>query len=455
MEESFSILDTAGGPRLRIEGLAARGFQGEEVEPDVWVCPLTATNAEALRRALPWTAPTTVGLRKSVGCGDRLGLATPGHIRAVLDGDMFPVFAQQSIREMMRTDRTPQDVIDDATWAVFAMDYRSGYGSDADHLKNTEVIDQGIAAGFVGFTLDPGDHVDNAAHTDDRETLASKYQALPWEQLETTPGDMMETYLGPSMVGEVETIMVYRAACKYVGAILDAAAMARHIAERMGNQEYDLEISVDETETPTSPFEHYFIASELLRLGVTFHGLAPRFIGDFEKGVDYIGDLETFDVDFARHARIAQKLGPYKLSIHSGSDKFSIYGIIAKHANPYVHLKTAGTSWLEAMRVIALREPALMREMLTYALACYPEDRASYHVSAEIAKVPVDLPDERLSELLDQFDARQVLHVTFGTLLAKYREPFYATLRANQDVYSDVLKAHIDRHIQPFVAEEA
>ncbi|MFC1959581.1 tagaturonate epimerase family protein, partial [Chloroflexota bacterium] len=435
MEKSFLLVEVADGPRLRVEGVAARGFHGEEVEPEVWLCPFTAANAAALRRVLPWTAPTTVGLRKSVGCGDRLGLATPGHIRAVLDGDMFPVFAQQSIREMVRSDRTPQDVIDDATWAVYAMDYRGGYGSDADHLKNTEVIDQGIAAGFVGFTLDPGDFVDNDAHTDDRETLQRKYQALPWDKLKTTPAELLESYLGPSIVGEADTVMVYRAACKYGAAILDATAMAQHISRRMGDQEYDLEISVDETETPTSPFEHYFIASELIRLGVTFHGLAPRFIGDFEKGVDYIGDLEAFEVDFARHARIAQKLGPYKLSIHSGSDKFSIYGIIAQHANPYVHLKTAGTSWLEAMRVIALREPNLMREMLAYALECYPEDRVSYHVSAEMAKVPVDLPDERLAELLDQFDARQVLHVTFGSLLAKYREPFYATLRANQDVY--------------------
>jgi hypothetical protein len=454
MAEVFSIVDTPEGPRLKIVGdEPARGFHGVETEADVWLCPLDANNAAMLRRALPWTAPQAVGLRKSVGCGDRLGLATPGHIAAVLDGDMFPVFAQQSIREMARTDRTPQDVMDDVTWAVLAMDYRTGFGADADHLKNTEVIDKGIAAGFTGFTLDPSDFVDNAAHTDDLATLEAKYQALPWDRLEITPAELLDRYTGEGLVGDVTAEMVYRAACKYGAALADAVDMARHIAQEMDDQAYDLEVSVDEAEVPTSPVEHFFIASELTRLGVKFHGLAPRFVGRFEKGVDYIGDLAEFEADFADHARIARELGPYKLSIHSGSDKFSIYGIIAAQANPYVHLKTAGTSWLEALRVVAMQAPGLMRDMLAFALDCYPRDRATYHVSAEIAKVPIDLPDDQLPTLLDQFDARQILHVTYGSLLDEFKDRFFAVLRANQEPYREVLKVHFDRHIQPFKGE--
>ncbi|MBN1564234.1 MAG: hypothetical protein JXA10_10370, partial [Anaerolineae bacterium] len=172
--------------------------------------------------------------------------------------------------------------------------------------------------------------------------------------------------------------------------------------------------------------------------------------GKFEKGVDYIGDLDVFEQDFAVHAEIARQLGPYKMSIHSGSDKFSIYPIIARHTGQYVHLKTAGTSWLEALRVLAIHDVPLFREMLAYAMACYPTDRATYHVSAELAKVPRDLADGDLPSLLDQFDARQVLHVTFGSLLDEFDGRFFASLRANEDTYHDVLKLHFDKHIQPF-----
>lgn len=449
MTTHFSIVKTAEGKRLKIEGGLPTGFHGQ-ADGDAYLCPLDATNAAALRAALPWTAPTTVGLRKSVGCGDRLGLATPGHILAVVVSDMFPVFPQQSIREMLRAGRTPQNVMDDATWGVFEMNYQSGYGCDADHLKNTDVIDQCVAAGFIGFTLDPSDYVDNDAHTDAPATLSEKFAALPWDRLDITPDALKSRYVGASLAGDISEEALLRAACKYSAALADVAHMARHIDSLMAGRTYDLEVSVDETETPTSPVEHYFIASELMRLGVKFQGLAPRFIGRFEKGVDYIGDLDVFERDFAQHARIARELGPYKLSIHSGSDKFSIYGIIYKHTSQYVHLKTAGTSWLEALRVIAMHDPALFREILDFAIERYPTDKASYHVSADLAKVPGDLPDDQLPSLFDHFDARQVLHVTFGSVLGQFRELLYAALNTHEDTYKQVLKAHFDKHITPF-----
>ena len=93
---------------------------------------------------------------------------------------------------------------------------------------------------------------------------------------------------------------------------------------------------------------------------VSWTGLAPRFPGRFEKGVDYIGDVDAFEADVAIHAAIARQFGPYKLSIHSGSDKFSIYGIAASQTEGLLHVKTAGTSYLEALRVVALRSPAIL-----------------------------------------------------------------------------------------------
>ncbi len=449
---TYAVIKTPEGKRLKIDGALPAGFHGEQ-QGDSWLCPLDEQNAAALREALPWTAPVPVGLQKSVGCGDRLGLATPGHILAVKGTDMFPVFAQQSIREMQRAGRTPQNVMDDVTWGVLEMNFQDGFGSDADHLKNTTVIDECIAAGYTGFTLDPSDHVDNAAHVDDINGLRAKYAALPWDKLDTTPDGLREIYLGDSIAGEITEEVLLRAACKYSAALADVAHMARHIETTMQGRDYDLEVSVDETDTPTSPAEHYFIASELTRLGVNYQGLAPRFIGRFEKGVDYIGNLATFEQDFAAHAKIAQELGPYKLSIHSGSDKFSIYPIIYKHTGPYVHLKTAGTSWLEALRVIAMHEPALFRDILDFAIERYPIDKATYHVSAEIEKVPDDLLDVDLPNLFDNFDARQVLHVTFGSVLGTFREPIYATLNQHDESYKTVLKEHFDKHIAPFLSE--
>ena len=186
------------------------------------------------------------------------------------------------------------------------------------------------------------------------------------------------------------------------------------------------------------------------RLGVRVDGLAPRFIGDFEKGVDYIGDLQGFEDDFAAHARIAREMGPYKLSIHTGSDKFRIYPIIHRHAGELVHLKTAGTSWLEALRVIAMRDAPFFREILALARERFETDRATYHISGRLERVPVNPRDDALPALFEQFDARQALHVTFGSQLDRFRDRLYAALHDREDDYQAVLETHFDRHIAPF-----
>jgi hypothetical protein len=214
-----------------------------------------------------------------------------------------------------------------------------------------------------------------------------------------------------------------------------------------------LEVSVDETETPTSPEEHLFIAAELKRLGVEWVSLAPRYVGGFEKGTDYIGDLDTFDRELAKHAAIARFLGPYKLSIHSGSDKFSVYPLFARHAGELVHLKTAGTSYLEAVRAIGGVDPAFFRDILALALERYDTDRATYHVSAERDRVPdpYGLADDQLAAVLDTFDGREVLHVTFGSILDAYGQRLLETLNRYEEAHYAALEAHFERHLAPFV----
>jgi hypothetical protein len=429
------------------------------------LCPTDHANALALRRALPFTTPITLGLRKSVGCGDRMGLATPGHVRAVRKGSMAPIFAQQSIREMTRTQRTPDQVMDAATWGVFQEGWREGFGADADHLKTLDDVDLCVAAGFTFYTVDPGDHVDNAADAEDPATLRQKVEALPWDLLQASPDDLRRLYLGQRFdVGDFAVTFseeqLLRAAAKYGRAVAHTARMYRHLADQMGNRAFELEMSVDETETPTTIPEHYFVASELRRLGVQWVSLAPRYIGRFEKGVDYIGDLNAFEADFARHTAIARALGPYKLSLHSGSDKFSIYPIASRVAGDLVHLKTAGTSYLEALRAIAGVRPDLFREILAFAFERYGEDRASYHVSADPTQVPTpdQLADTELATVLDDFDGREMLHVTFGSVLTtldargsyRFRDRLLAALEADEEAHYAALEAHFDRHIAPF-----
>ena len=125
-----------------------------------------------------------------------------------------------------------------------------------------------------------------------------------------------------------------------------------------------------------------------------FVSFAPRFVGQFEKGVEFIGDLDALQRDFEIHAAIARALGPYKLSLHSGSDKYSTYPLIAEATKGLVHLKTAGTSWAEALRVIAHHDPDLMREVLALALDSFEANRKSYHLSCDPSADP-DQSDRR------------------------------------------------------------
>jgi hypothetical protein len=281
-----------------------------------------------------------------------------------------------------------------------------------------------------------------------------KIDALPWADLESKPGDLRR-YVGQRVTLEDREIVldeeaVQRAVAKYGAAIAHVTRMYRHLAGT--GAPFELEISVDETETPTTHQEHIFFVHELRRLDVQWVSLAPRYIGRFEKGVDYIGDLDALRADLAGHAAIARALGPYKLSLHSGSDKFSVYPIITEAARGAVHLKTAGTSYLEALRVVARVDPGFFRAILGFARAHYVEDRASYHVSADLDKVPPPetLADERLPDLLEDFDARQVLHVTFGSALAEFRPRLFTFLRAHEEAYTETIARHFVRHLEPF-----
>jgi tagaturonate epimerase len=292
---------------------------------------------------------------------------------------------------------------------------------------------------------------------------------MPWDALEDSSQALAARYLSAPIVCDDQTIAfteetLLRAALKYGRAVAHAVSLYRRLAAAAAGRDFEVEVSVDETELPTTHAEHVYIATELQRLGVRWVSLAPRFIGRFEKGVDYIGDLDAFAADFAVHAAIARALGPYKISLHSGSDKFSVYRVSAELTRGVVHLKTAGTSYLEALRTIAEIQPDMLREIYVFARERYETDRASYHVSAQLdrAPLPKDVTDAALPVLLDQFDAREILHVTFGSVLTeksgasfRFYDRFMALLRANPEAYASNLEAHFIRHLRPFAEVNA
>ena len=441
----------------RTEQLA--GFEGETSSHQggyLLVGPRSPSNVARLRALLTWLAPQPLGLQCSFGFGDRLGLATPGHIRAlrVARPGLRAIFAQQSIREMARTGRGPQQVMDDASWGVFSSGWHLAHGADADHIKTAEDVETCAAAGYTMFTFDPGDHVRDGADSLEGAELGRALEGLPWTALEDSRRSMLERYrhvqpelseLGIAFGDEAAA----RAAVKYGSAMAHAARLYRRLRE-VAPRDREVEISVDETDSPTTHFQHVYIATELARLGLRWVSLAPRFLGRFEKGSDYIGDPAAFEANCAVHAGIARRLGPYKLSLHSGSDKLSIYAAFRRASDALAHVKTAGTSYLEALRTLARTDPGLFRDIYEVARRRYGEDRATYMVSARIEATPdaVRVVDAELPALLDDFHVRQVLHVTFGSALDRFGERLHLALNRDLPAYEDNLERHFVRHLQ-------
>lgn len=423
--------------------------------------PLSATNAAALRAAVDNLRPRPLGIGRSVGTGDRLGLATPGHARAFQEQGqgITPVFAQQSIREMDRLGRTAQQVLDDATFGCVEAGWNGAVGADTDHIKTSEGIDRGLAAGFTTFTLDPGDHV-----VDPDRATGDVTSLVPWRDLEDDAASLVRRYGGHRFEVDGETVTVtgddlLRAAVKYGAAIAETVRMSRHVRDN-ARHDIEIEVAIDETDLVTSVVEHYYFAAELRRLGVQWVSLAPRYADGFEKGVEYLGQVEAFAANLRGHIAVAEQFDGYKISLHSGSDKFSIYPAAVEATKGRIHLKTSGTSYLSALQVAAHQAPDLLREIYGVSRESYRKARASYQVSADVDRTPDphSVSDADLPELVTAFDSRQILHVGYGDVLtavdAAGQRRFDAALREvltfNAELYAEVIADHLGRHLAPF-----
>ena len=417
--------------------------------------------------------PLCLGLEPSFGFGDRTGVATAGHVASMqrAGSGILPIFPQQSIREMARTSRTPADVMNDALQGMVNAGWTGITGADADHLKTTEDVDVTAAVGFTFFTIDPSDFVDAQADNYDEQTLRTKYGEISDQVGWVREYQGKQVTLNNGTIIDLNEEACLRAAVKYGSSLNHALQLSAYIAEvqEAAQRAYEIELSVDETDQPTTLAEHYIIADQCLNHGMKLVSLAPRFIGEFEKGVDFIGDLGALEESLNDHAELARQLGPYKLSLHSGSDKLSMYRLLSKATQGLWHVKTAGTSYLEALRVVALHEKDLFREIVDYSRERYNTDKATYHVHATLEMVPapseIESDIELQREYLELWDdvpqgkgftkpGRQILHCTFGSVLTheKYGPLVADILRQHPDTYTQVLDDHFTRHLEALQA---
>jgi len=455
----FALAASADGPRLLVAGPdgAVRGFEVAERFGSganlVHVCPTSHASADRLRAVLPNAAPSPLASRDTTfGTGDRLGLAGPGHLAAFRRFAASPVLAQQSLRELTLTSRTYEEVLDASTWAVLREGWREPWGADGDHLKTEEWVRRALAIGYTMITADVSDFIRGEwAARSDAEALAQ------WKTLEAgLRRGLEDRYLGaatPLDTGEAvrfapaelaRTVLVYGEAVEH------AARLYRACAAEKGEGRFDFELSIDETATPTTPQAHVFMAREASRRGVVVSSLAPRFVGEFQKGIDYIGDVKEFERSFSVHAALCRALG-HRISVHSGSDKFSVFPIIGRLSRGRFHVKTAGTSWLEALRVVAAADPGLFRDLYAHGRRTYDSARKLYHVTPDLSRLPeaASLPTAAAAALLDDRDARQVLHITYGEMLGvpDLKRRLFELLGAAADGYAAALERHIGRHL--------
>lgn len=459
----FVMAQRQGISHLLLFGPPPPGFVGEPIDTGnlhFTLCHLTAENVRALQTYFSYTIPVTPhGHAITIGLGDRLGLVTGAHIRALEGSSAFPVLAQQSKRELSLTGRSNREMMDSVAWQVFESGYEGGYAADGDHLKTLEEVQSAISDGDTMITLDCSEHINNTATLlSPAEIEAQCRKVFPLKVLESWNQAYANKHIPLDAKHEIYFSQeVLNTLYLIYGKMLDFVETVYQNAIQVSPHPVSLEISIDETAVETTPAAHFFVASELLKKGVIFDSLAPRFCGEFQKGIDYIGDINEFQFAFSIHVQIAEKLG-YKISVHSGSDKFSIFPAIGYLSKGRFHLKTSGTSWVEAVRVIADCNPALFRRMLMFSCEKYQDAKAYYHVSGLVERIPPlnSLLDRELPAMLDDMNVRQVMHITYGFLLPQktpdgdyqFRDEIYRTLHSHQEELNQTITTHIRRHLK-------
>lgn len=410
-------------------------------------------NLKKLTTIFPSLKPLPLGNSASFGFGDRLGIATPAHIRVINEKKgILPVFSQQSVRELNKTNRTFQDTIDSSMWGIFQEGYKSKWGADADHIKNREYFLRAAEQGMTMFTIDISDVLEEDAlnmKTDLIKTKSehdSKYLAKVRKRY---TGKIHKT---SDYILEFDENTIIKIAVTYEKVLDFIEEIFILLKEKTSN--FDYEISLDESNILTLPEAHYFIVNEMQYRGIIFSSLALKFPGTFEKGIDYIGQISEFEKKIKIHSEISRSMGGYKLSLHSGSDKFTIYPIFNKYTGGVFHIKTSGTSWLEALRVIAVCNPDLFRELYDIAVDSFKENKKDYNVNINYTDFPnniVNVCNEELWPLIYDKNIRRVLHIAYGTILRIKKKEIFNVIFNNEEKYYQFLINHLEKHFNALI----
>ena len=397
---------------------------------------LTWENYEKLKSVAP-IAPSPCDGKASFGTGDRLGLVSAAHLDALSRYPVFPVIAQQSPRELARTRRDFRDVLLDAVMGVLESGCAGPFGADADHIKDEEHLMAGAEAGYSMYTLDVSDWLQ-----DPGASPADQLSQLSRRIISDCAGMELATACGESP--EISEEKLLTSALMYEKAL----EQVKHFHGLLGGviRNFDLEVSIDESARDTTPEDHLFVAEYLHRSGIDFTSLAPKFPGQFQKGVDYAGDVTALARSLHGHTALCREIGGYRLSLHSGSDKFSIYPLFAEITEGRFHVKTSGTSWLQAVKVIASVDASLFRELYALCLENLDESKKAYHVSITKEQFPAEPPDG-LSAFLARPDVRQLVLISYGALLDEKRDQIYDTLHRHEEEHCASVARHIERHL--------
>jgi hypothetical protein len=409
----------------------------------------------------------------SFGMGDRFGHQGKAQLRACLmatelGADVVPVW-NKSNREHTFIGTEPSSLRAEADAAVKALGWKKPYHVDADHIR-LETVDRFIAPSDF-FTIDVADTIGKPAAAADVKGFVDRHPELT--------GKLSIPHIDhPLNISRAE---VERVADKFLLAVQDAGKIYRHIAKTKGEANFITEVSMDETDSPQTPHELLIILAALSDEKIPLQTIAPKFTGRFNKGVDYVGDLAQFEKEFNDDlAVIAFAIKKYrlppslKLSVHSGSDKFSIYEPMRRALKKFdagLHIKTAGTTWLEEL--IGLAEAGgdgleIAKEIYAYAIQHVDEFCAPYATVIDIDKqklpsattvngwnsqqfVSALRHDQQNPEYNRSF--RQLLHVSFK-VAARMGDRYYAALKKHEAIVAkNVIENLFDRHMKPLLLE--
>ena len=403
------------------------------------------------------------------GMGDRFGHQGEAQLKAVLEArsagiELYPVW-NKSHREHEIVGSEPASLREEADAAVQAIGWKDSFYVDADHIRMETV--EAFLPGSNFFTLDVADYVGEAP---DAAALAEWIGGL-------------ERYFGARRIEGLDAPLeltreaAEEAGRQYLCAIRKAGELYRHIAKAKGEVPFVTEVSIDETDQPQGPADIFYLLSMMAAESIPVQTVAPKFTGRFNKGVDYAGDLKQFGSEFhadlcvIRYAVSEFGLpGSLKISVHSGSDKFSLYPVIGRLILEHgagLHVKTAGTTWLEEVIGLARAGGAgldIAKDIYAGGLEHYDALTAPYRTVIDIDsdKLPAvetvkDWSSEQFVAALEHDPAnaaynphlRQLIHVAFK-IAAKMGGRYTEALKANAEVIGPgVTHNLLARHILP------